>query len=80
MRQVTVDCDICGTELPLEQAKEALVKRGDNEYKVIDLCAPCLDTLLKQADSVNDTEGYRQRAAALLALPQNSMPQHRAAS
>ena len=80
MRQVTVDCDMCGTELPLEQGKEALIKRGENAYKVFDLCAPCLDTLLQQADSVNDTEGYRQRAAALIALPEGAMPQHRAAS
>lgn len=80
MRQVTVDCDTCGTELALEQAKEALLKQAENQYKVVDLCAQCLDTLLKQADSVNDTEGYRQRAAALIALPQHAMPRHRAAS
>lgn len=80
MRKVTVDCDICGTEMSIEQAKEAFIKRAENEYKVIDLCAQCLDTLLKQADSVNDTEGYRQRAAALIALPEGAMPEHRAAS
>jgi hypothetical protein len=80
MRQVSVDCDVCGTEMPLEQAKEALIKRGENAYKVVDLCAPCLDTLLQQAESVNDTEGYRQRAAALIAVPDNAIPQHRAAS
>lgn len=80
MRRVTVDCDLCGTELSLEQAKEALLKTGENAYKVVDLCAQCLDTLLKQARSVNDTEGYRQRAAALIALPQNALPTHRAAS
>ncbi len=80
MRQVSVDCDVCGTELPLEQAKEALIKRSENSYKVVDLCAQCLDTLLKQADSVNDTEGYRQHAAALIAVPESAVPQHRAAS
>lgn len=66
MREVTVDCDMCGTRLSLQQAKEALVKQAENSYHVVDLCAHCLDDLLQKADAVNDTDGYRQQAAALI--------------
>jgi hypothetical protein len=75
MRKLTIDCDLCGTRLPLEQGKEAFVKQGSNAYHVLDLCARCLDGLLKAAESVNDTEGFRQNAAALIALPNNAIPE-----
>jgi hypothetical protein len=67
MRQVTLDCDKCGTRLPLEQAKEALIKEGENAYHLLDLCPQCLDEQLQNAESVNDTDGFRQQAAALIA-------------
>ena len=69
MRNVTLQCDRCATRLPLEQAKEVLIKQGDNDYLLLDVCANCLDTLLKQAESVNDGEGFRQQRSALIALP-----------
>lgn len=68
MREVTIDCDLCGTRLPIEQAKEALIEETANRYHLVDLCPKCLDTQLRAADSVNDAEGYRQRAAALIHL------------
>ena len=80
MRQVTLDCDVCGTRLSLEQAKEVLVKQGNNAYHLLDLCARCLDEHLKNAESVNDTEGFRQQAAALITLRDGAVPQRRAAS
>lgn len=66
MRQVTIDCNMCGTRLPLEQAKEALIEEGPNTYHLMDLCPKCLDSQLQGATSVNDTDGYRQQAAALI--------------
>ncbi len=66
MRQVTIDCDECGTRLPIEQAKEALIEEDTNTYHLVDLCPKCLDKQLQGAASVNDTDGYRQQAAALI--------------
>jgi hypothetical protein len=66
MRNVSITCTECGTQLPIEQGKEALIKQGDNDYLLIDLCAKCLDTKLQNASSVNDTDGYRQQAAVLI--------------
>lgn len=66
MREVTVDCDMCGTRLALDRAKEALVRQGENTYHVVDVCPTCLDQLLQSAEAVNDTDGYRQQAAALI--------------
>jgi hypothetical protein len=40
----------------------------------MDLCPECLDTQLKAAESVNDTSGYRQKAAALIKLPGAATP------
>lgn len=74
MRKITVTCDLCSAELQLEQAKEALFEIGNNTYHVMDLCSPCLDTQLQAAESVNDTSGYRQRAAALIRLPGAAVP------
>ena len=74
MRKITVDCDLCGEKVALEQAKEALFETGQNAYHVMDLCSGCLDTQLKAAESINDTSGYRQRAAALIRLPGSSAP------
>ena len=68
MREVTIACDNCGTRLPLEQAKEVLIEESANKYFLQDLCPKCLDQQLRAADSVNDAEGYRQRAAALIHL------------
>lgn len=67
-REVTLDCDICGTTLPMEHGKEALIKRGENAYHLLDVCATCLDDLLQRAESVNDSSGYRQKAAALISM------------
>jgi hypothetical protein len=80
MRTVTLDCDLCGKRLPLEQGKEAFIETGHNAYHLLDLCADCLDAQLRNADSVNDTDGYRQQAAALIKLRSGELPQHRAAS
>ena len=74
MRKITVECGLCGTSVQLEQAKEALFETGNNAYHLMDLCASCLNTQLKAAESINDTSGYRQRAAALIRLPGTSLP------
>lgn len=79
-REISIDCDVCGTRLPLERAKEAMIAEGENVYHLLDLCAACLDDLLKRAESVNDTNGYRQQAAALIRLPQGAEPPQRQAS
>ncbi len=74
MRKISIDCDLCGNRIPLEQGKEALFETGNNAYHLLDLCARCLDDHLKSAESVNDTPGYRQRAAALIKLPGLAAP------
>ncbi len=74
MRKITVDCNLCGEKVALEQAKEALFETGQNAYHVMDLCSKCLDAQLKAAESINDTSGFRQRAAALIRLPGSSLP------
>jgi hypothetical protein len=68
MREVTIACDECGTRLPLEQGKEVLIEESANKYFLQDLCPKCLDAKLQAAGSVNDTDGYRQQAAALINL------------
>ena len=73
-RKTTVDCDLCGTRVGLERAKEALFETGQNAYHLMDLCSDCLDRQLKAAESVNDTSGYRQKAAALIKLPGSAAP------
>jgi hypothetical protein len=40
----------------------------------MDLCMACLDSQLQAAESVNDTSGYRQNAAALIKLPGLAVP------
>lgn len=78
-REITIDCDQCGTRLPLERAKEAMVAQGENVYHLLDVCPECLDTLLQRAESVNDTDGFRQQAAALIRLPQGAdLPERKA--
>ncbi len=67
-RNVTIACDSCGQAMPIKKGKEALVAEDENSYRLYDLCATCLDGLLKKADSVNDADGYRQQAAALVRL------------
>jgi hypothetical protein len=66
MREVTVDCDSCGARMPIERAKEALISEGNNKFHLIDLCPTCLDKQMQNASAVNDTDGYRQQAAALI--------------
>jgi hypothetical protein len=73
-RKITVDCAICAQRVPLEQAKEALFEVGSNAYHAMDLCRTCLDAQLQAAESVNDTSGYRQNAAALIRLPGLEVP------
>jgi hypothetical protein len=73
-RKTTVDCELCGTRVALEQAKEALFETGQNTYHLMDLCRSCLDEQLRAAESVNDTSGYRQKAAALIRLPGSGIP------
>ena len=80
MREVTLDCDVCGKRLPLEQAKEVLISQGNNVYHLMDLSAQCLDDQLKNAESVNDADGFRQQAAALISLRDGAVPERRAAS
>jgi hypothetical protein len=74
MRKITVDCRLCDQQVPIEQAKEVLFETGNNAYHLMDLCSRCLATQLKAAESVNDTSGYRQKAAALIRLPGTSVP------
>lgn len=75
-REITIDCDLCGTRLDLERAKEALVAEGDNVFHLLDLCTQCLDELIQRAESVNDADGFRQRAAAMIRLPKGAeLPQ-----
>ncbi len=73
-RKTTVDCELCGNRVTLERAKEALFETGNNAYHLMDLCPDCLDKQLKAAESVNDTSGYRQKAAALIRLPGFAVP------
>jgi hypothetical protein len=76
MRTITVTCDKCGSDVTLERGKEAMIERGRNAFHLVDLCAGCLDDMLKLAETVNDTQGFRQKAAVLLRLPQGaSFPQ-----
>lgn len=74
MREITVDCRLCGERVSLDRAKEALFQTENNRYHVMDLCSSCLDGQLKRAESVNDTAGYRKQAAALIRLPNNEIP------
>ena len=74
MRKITVECALCSEQVQLEKAKEALFETGTNAYHLMDLCPRCLDAQLKAAESINDTSGYRQRAAALIRLPGASIP------
>lgn len=74
MRKITIDCELCKQRVPLEQGKEAMFVTGSNAYHLMDLCKTCLDTQLKAAESVNDTSGYRQTAAALIKLPNGGVP------
>ena len=73
-RKITVDCEVCGSRVPMEHAKEAMFETGQNAYHLMDLCPECLDKQLQAAESVNDTGGYRQTAAALIRLPGSSVP------
>jgi hypothetical protein len=77
-RRTTVDCDLCGTRVAVERAKEALFETGPNAYHLMDLCSDCLDRQLQAAESVNDTSGFRQRAAALIRLPGSEAPSRQA--
>lgn len=74
MRQITVDCDLCGERVALDRGKEALFQTGQNAYHLMDLCADCLDGQLEQAETVNDTRGYKKSAAVLLRLPDGQAP------
>jgi hypothetical protein len=73
-RKITVDCEICGNRVALEHAKEAMFEVGQNSYHLMDVCPACLDDQLQAAESVNDTSGYRQKAAALIRLPGSAVP------
>jgi len=74
-RKVTIDCDLCGTRVPQERGKEAMFETGNNAYHLMDLCPDCLDRQLQAAESVNDTSGFRQKAAALIRLPGFTVPE-----
>lgn len=74
MRTITVDCDLCGQRVALERAKEALFQVGKNTYHLMDVCPGCLDQHLQAAESVNDTSGYRKKAAVLIRLPDGDVP------
>jgi len=74
MRKITVDCAICHDRVPIEQGKEAMFETGSNAYHLMDLCKTCPDSQLQAAESVNDTSGYRQKAAALIRLPGGAAP------
>ncbi len=76
-RERTIDCDLCGTRIDINRGKEALFETDNNRYHVMDLCPQCLDTNLKEAESVNDTDGTRQKAAALIKLPGRRVPDRR---
>jgi len=74
MRKITIDCAVCGERVALEHGKEAMFETGSNAYHLMDLCPSCLDTQLKAAETVNDTSGYRQKAAAMIKLPGAAVP------
>lgn len=74
MRKVTLDCNICNKRIAIERGKEVLFETGQNAYHLMDVCPECLDGVLKRAESINDTGGWRQRAAALVKLPANEVP------
>jgi hypothetical protein len=74
-RKITIDCDLCGARVSLEHGKEAMFETGNNAYHMMDLCPACLDRHLQAADSVNDTSGFRQKAAALIRLPGFTVPE-----
>ena len=74
MRKVSINCDACGSRIPLERAKEALIEEGRNDYFLLDLCAQCLDGHLQDAATVNDTQGFRQTAAVLIRPSASSTP------
>jgi hypothetical protein len=65
--------------MPLEKGKEVLVKEGNNSFHLLDLCSKCLDTALKSAETVNDTDGFRQKAAAMITPRPGAAPKHGAA-
>lgn len=73
-RKITVDCELCGSRVTMEQAKEAMFETGQNAYHLMDVCTACLDRQLQAAESVNDTSGFRQKAAALIRLPGSAVP------
>lgn len=75
MRKIMVDCKLCGEELPIDRAKEALFQTGNNTYRLFDLCSGCLDGQLRVAETVNDTAGYRKKAAVLIRLPGTKIPE-----
>lgn len=66
MREIFVDCDSCGVRMPMQRAKEALISEGNNKFHLLDLCSTCLDEKMKGAKAVNDSDGFRQRAAVLI--------------
>jgi hypothetical protein len=74
MRKITIDCGLCSQRVAIEHGKEAMFETGPNAYHLMDLCPSCLDDQLRAAESVNDTSGYRQKAAALLRMPDGSVP------
>lgn len=74
MRKITVDCQLCAEKVTLEHAKEAMFQTANNSYHLLDLCPRCLDGQLQAAESVNDTSGYRQKAAVLIRLPGGTVP------
>lgn len=74
MRQITVNCEVCGQGVELDRSKEALFQTGNNHYHLMDMCAGCLDDQLKAAESVNDTSGWRKRSAVLIRLPDGAVP------
>lgn len=74
-RQLSIDCDLCGTRLEMDRAKEVLVATDENAYHVMDLCPECLDSTLQESESVNDTQGWRQQVAAMVRLPGLRVPE-----
>jgi hypothetical protein len=72
-----LNCDVCGASVALERSKEALIRTANNSFHLYDLCSACLDTELKRAATVNDTEGFRHKAAALITPKDGQLPQRK---
>ena len=55
-------CDVCGTAIPDQSAKEVLYQVDKVRYR-LELCAKCLDGEMKRRGKHRGLPGFRKRAA-----------------